>query len=168
MSHFTTAFRRTVLAGAATLLVATGASAQSVAAVTAPANWTFAGAAQVVVPGMTTPFFAKLAGGRNIVTFSSECSVNAPAGNHGAWVDVDIVLINAAGAATVLAPTVGNADAFCGANGTLGFDNWNTNAISAVVPTTLPAGFYRAQVRARLNGGATGGWFGERSLIVSR
>lgn len=168
MINFTTSLRRTVLAATVGLLAATGASAQSVAAVTAPANWTFGGAAQVVIPGMTTPFFAKLAGGRNIVTFSSECSVNAPAGNHSAWVDVDIVLISAAGAATVLAPTVGSADAFCGANGTLGFDHWSTHAISAVVPPALPAGLYRAQVRARLNGGATGGWFGERSLIVSR
>jgi hypothetical protein len=40
----------------------------------------------------------------------------------------------------------------------------SVNAVS----TTLPAGNYRIQVRARLSTGATQGWFGERTLIVWR
>lgn len=163
-----TNLRVMAVAAAFGLLASTQASAHSLAAVTNPLNWQFAGAAQVAIPGMTTPLFVKLAGRRLIVNFSAECSVNAPASNSSAWTDVDIVLLNGAGAVvTTLAPTVGAFDGFCASNGTAGFDNWQMNAINAVVPPTFPAGVYRAQVRARLNGGATGGWFGERSLIVT-
>ena len=108
-------------------------------------------------------------GQRIVVTFSSECSVNAAAGDTAAWTDVDIVVLNLLGAVVqTLAPTVGAGDAFCASNGTAGFDGWETNAVTAFGGTGLPAGNYRVQVRARLNGGATGGWFGERSLIVGR
>lgn len=163
-----TQLRVMAVAAAFGLLASTQASAHSIRAVTAPANWTFSGAAQVVIPGMTTAPFVKLFGRNYIVNFSAECAVDAPAGNSSGWTDVDIVLLNLAGAVvTTLAPTAGAFDGFCAANGTAGFDGWEMNAINAVVPAALPAGVYRAQVRARLNGGATGGWFGERSLIVT-
>lgn len=156
-------------AGALALTAATGASAHSIAAVSSAANFTFVGAAPVAVPAMTSPLFANAAGQRIVVTFSSECSVNAPAGNTGAWTDVDIVVLNMfGGVVEILAPTAGVGDAFCASNGTAGFDGWETNAVTAFGGTTLPAGNYRVQVRARLNGGAVGGWFGERSLIVGR
>lgn len=162
-------FRRCAIAAALTALASTHASADVLTAVTAPANWTFTGAARVLIPGMTTPLFANPANGRFVVTFSSECAVNAPAGNTSAWTDVDIVVLNAAGAiVATLAPTVGAADAFCSSNGTVGFDGWETNSITAVGGAGLPAGAYRVRVHARLNGGATGGWFGERSLTVIR
>lgn len=167
--NFVNTLRRTAIIGAIATLATSHASADVLTAVTAPANWTFAGAAQVAVPGMTSALFANPLNGRFVVTFSGECAVNAPAGNSSAWTDVDIVVLNAAGALVrTLPPTVGAADAFCASNGTAGFDGWESNSITAVNGVGLPAGVYRVQVRARLNGGATGGWFGERSLTVIR
>ncbi|WP_341887323.1 hypothetical protein [Variovorax sp. YR752] len=161
--------RRCAIATALTALASTHASADVLTAVTAPANWTFAGAAQTTIPNLTTPLFANQANRRFVVIFSAECAVNAPAGNSSAWTDVDIIVRNAAGAVVAtLAPTVGSGDAFCSANGTAGFDGWESNSVTAVGGAGLPAGNYRVQVRARLNGGATGGWFGERSLVVIR
>ena len=157
--------------GALSLMAATQASAHSFAAVTAVGNFTFLPAAvPVVLPGMTTPVFFNPAGLRFIATFSSECSVNAPAGNSSAWTDVDIVVLNvpAGVVVAILAPTVGNQAAFCSSNGTAGFDGWASNSVQGVGGVGLPAGNYRVQVRARNNNGATGGWFGERSLILSR
>lgn len=159
---------RYAMAGAFTLLAATQASAHVIRAVTGLGNTSFAGAAQVVVPGMTSGPFANPAGARFVVTFSAECSVNAPAGNDSAWTDVDIVVLNAAGGVVAtLAPTAGTFDAFCAADGTLGFSGWASHSVTALSPV-LAGGVYRVQVRARLQGGATGGWFGERSLVVSR
>lgn len=156
------------IAAALGLLTSLPAAADGITAVTNPNNWTFVGAAQVGVSGMTTAFFANALNQRFYVTFSSECAVNAPAGNTSAWTDIDIVVLNAAGAVVqTMPPTVGAGDAFCASNGTAGFDGWETNAVTAV-SGPLPAGVYRVQVRARLNGGATGGWFGERSLVVWR
>ncbi|HEY9066720.1 MAG TPA: hypothetical protein VIO33_17190 [Burkholderiaceae bacterium] len=153
---------------AAGALVATSAWAHSLGYAVNGVNWTFTGAAQVDIPGMQTNVFAKPANQRLIVTFASECAVNAPAGNTSAWVDVDIVLINAAGAVVHTAsPTVGSGDAFCASNGTAGFDGWTSNAVTALIPYNIPAGNYRVGVKARLNGGATGGWFGERMVSVS-
>lgn len=158
------------LAVAALALMGAGVvHGQTVSAVTNPNNWTFSNAGQIAVPGMTSASFFNAAGRRFIVTFAAECAVDAPAGNTIAWTDVDIVVLrpNDTTAAT-LAPTNGSGDAFCAANGTAGFDGWESNSITAVGGTNLPAGTYRILVRARLNGGATGGWFGERALVVAR
>lgn len=153
---------------AAAALLPHPASAHSLGYAINTSNWTFAGPAQVVVNGMTSNMFFKPANQRLILTFASECAVDAPAGNTSGWVDVDIVLLNAAGAVVLTAaPTAGSADAFCAANGTAGFDGWESNSVSALVPYNFPAGNYQVQVRARINGGATGGWFGERQLTVS-
>ena len=159
---------RYAVAGAFTLMAATPASANMITAVTGLGNTQFAGAAQVVVPGMTSAPFFNPAGARFVVTFSAECSVNAPAGNNSAWTDVDIVVLNFANVVvSTLAPTAGAFDAFCASDGTVGFSGWASHSVTAL-SVGLPAGNYRVQVRARLNGGATGGWFGERSLVVSR
>lgn len=162
-------WRKCAAAGAIGLAAAGPAAADAFAVVTEAVNWTFVGAAQVPIPGMTTPLFANPLNKRFLVTFSSECSVNAAAGSSSAWTDIDIVVLNGAGAVVrTLPPTVGAADAFCSSNGTAGFDGWESNAMTAVSVGNLPAGNYRVQVRARLNGGALGGWFGERSLVVWR
>jgi len=167
LKHFGLRGRLAALLAAAALLPHT-ASAHSLGYAVNTVNWTFAGAAQVVVDGMTSNVLAKPANQRLIITFASECAVDAPAGNTSGWVDVDIVLLDAAGAVVHTAtPTAGSADAFCAANGTAGFDGWESNAVVALVPYNFPAGNYRVQVRARINGGATGGWFGERQLAVS-
>jgi hypothetical protein len=158
------------IAVAALVLLGAGwAHGQTVSAVTNPNNWTFSSAGQIAVPGMTSASFFNAAGRRFIATFASECAVDAPAGNTSAWTDVDIVVLRPDGStAATLPPTAGSGDAFCSSNGTQGFDGWETNSVTAVGGTNLPAGTYRVLVRARLNGGATGGWFGERALVVTR
>lgn len=144
------------------------AEAHTVTANTAVGNFLFA-AGVPVLPGMTSPLFPNAAGQRFVVIFSAECAVNAPAGNTTAWTDVDIVVLNAAGAVVaVLQPTVGNADAFCSSDGSAALSGWASNSVTAVGGTGLPAGNYRVQVRARLNNGATGASYGERTLIVMR
>lgn len=158
------------LATAAALAVAAvgAAQAHTLAAVTAVGNYIF-NAGVPVLPGMTTPLFANGAGQRFIVTFSAECAVNAPAGSHIAYTDVDIVVLNAAGAVVqTLPPTAGNLGAFCAANGTVGVDGWHANSVTAIGGAGLPVGNYRVQVRARLNNGATQASYGERSLVVTR
>jgi hypothetical protein len=161
--------RLTTLAAALTLAAAAGgAQAHTVTAVTAVGNFVFA-AGVPIIPGATTPLFANAAGQRFVVIFSAECAVNAPAGNTTAWTDVDIVVLNAAGAVVqVLAPTAGNQGAFCAADGSAGLSGWSANSVTAVGGPGLAAGNYRVQVRARLNAGATQASYGERTLVVMR
>jgi hypothetical protein len=164
-----THWRKAAFAAAFSLMAATQASADMVTAVTNQTNWSWVAPGLQLIPGMATAPFANLANQRFAVTFSAECAVNAPAGNTSAWVDVDIrVLTPALVLVATLAPTSGAADAFCSANGTLGYDGWAMHSVTAVSPATLPAGNYIVQVRSRLNNGATGGWLGDRSLVVWR
>jgi hypothetical protein len=155
-----------VFAGSA--VVCTAASANSLATAVGTDNWTFSGPAQVTVSGMLSNAFFKPANTRLIVTFSAECAVNAPTGNPNAWMDVDIVLVNALTGAVVYtaSPTVGSMDAFCSSTGTAGFGHWATHSVQALIPFNLASGTYRAMVKARLNNGGTGGWLGERMLTV--
>ena len=95
----------------------------------------------------------------HVLTFSAECSVDAPAGNTAAWVDLDIMIDGAA-----VTPTVGTADAFCGANGTLGFDGWIHPSIT--IPVRLTAANHTLQIQGRLNNGATGGWISDISMVL--
>lgn len=94
-----------------------------------------------------------------VLTFSAECSVDAPAGNSSAWVDLDILIDGVA-----VAPTATTADAFCGANGVAGFDAWVRPSIT--VPVTLSVGSHTLQVQGRLNAGATGGWISDISMVL--
>lgn len=153
---------------AASALVSTTASADSLAYAVGTDNWTFTGTSQVDVSGMVSNVFTKPANARLVITFSAECAVDAPAGNPNAWLDVDIVLLNATTNAVVYtaAPTAGSLDAFCSSTGTAGFGHWATHSVQALIPWNLAAGSYKAAVKARLNNGATGGWLGERMLSV--
>lgn len=164
-----TSWRGHVVAGALAILAAGQAHSQAViAAVPATANWTH-GVGQFLIPGMVSPLFPNLAGQRFVVTYSAECAVDAPAGDTASWVDVDIQVLDAGGAVVgTLTPTAGTGDAFCAANGTLGFDGWGSYAVTAVGGANLPAGNYRVQVLSRTNFNATGGWHGERMLLVLR
>lgn len=158
------------IAALAALGLVGAVQAQTITAVTAINNFPIpVGAAATLVGGMTTPLFANLAGQRFTVHFAAECAVNAPAGNTTAWTDVDILVLNAAGAPVqVLPPTAGNLGAFCSADGSAGLSGWQSNAVIALGGPGLPAGNYRVQVRARLNNGATAGTYGERTLLVTR
>jgi hypothetical protein len=159
---------RHVAAAAALGLAGIGAAqAHTIAAVTAVGNQVIGGLA--VIAGTTTPLFANAAGQRFIVHFAAECAVNAPAGNTTAWTDVDIQVLNAAGAVVqTLAPTVGTLGAFCSADGSAGLSGWQSNAVIAIGGTNLPAGNYRVRAVGRLNNGATQASYGERTLIVTR
>ena len=118
---------------------------------------------------MTSALFFNAAGQRFYVHFAAECAVNAPAGNTTAWTDVDILVLNAAGAVVqVLPPTVGTLGAFCSSDGSAGLSGWASNAVIGIGGPGLAAGNYRVQVRARLNNGATQGSYGERTLLVTR
>lgn len=156
--------RRVAAAMVATGMLAAGpASAHLITSAVVPGNFVFAGA--VILPGATTAAFALAAGERFVVTFSAECAVNAPGGNFTANTDVEIVVLPVM---VTLTPTAGNADIFCSANGTAGFDGHARNSIT-VVGGGLPAGAYQVQVRARTNGPfGTQAWYGDRSLVVSR
>ncbi len=95
--------------------------------------------------------------------------MNAAAGNTTAWTDIDIVVLNAAGAVvSVLPPTVGNLGALCSSDGSVGLSGWGSHSVTAVGGAGLPAGTYRVQVRAHLNNGATQASIGERTLAVMR
>jgi len=168
-SNFNRVRRAGIASFAAAVLVSTPVWATNLGYAVDSNNWTFTGAAQVDILNMRTNVFAKPANKRLIVVFAAECAVNAAAGNTSAWVDVDIVLLNATTGAVVhtAAPTVGNGDAFCASNGTAGFDGWASHSVQALIPYNFPAGNYRVGVKARLNGGATGGWFGERMVSVA-
>lgn len=160
--------KRFVAASIISLATVGVAQATAVTANTAVGNFVFA-AGTPVIPAMISPLFANPAGARFIVHFAAECAVNAATGNTTAWTDVDVEVLNAAGAlVAVLAPTVGNLGAFCSSDGSAGLSGWQSNAVIAVGGTTLPAGIYRVQIRARLNNGATQASYGERTLLITR
>jgi hypothetical protein len=95
------------------------------------------------------------------VTYSAECSVNAPAGDTASWIDIDLEVNGVAAA-----PTAGSSDAFCGANGTLGFDGWIRPSISTTV--RLVAGANTIRVLGRLDFAATGGWLSDSAIVVTQ
>ena len=144
--------RRIAVAGAFGVLAAGSASAHLITSQAAAGNHVIGGGGLVPLLGMTSLPFFNAYGQRFVVTFSAECAVNAPAGNYTAYTDIDIVVLNAAGAVVqTLAPTFGNSDAFCTANGTAGFDGWSRNSITAVGGGYGLAGrqLQRAGARAR-------------------
>lgn len=160
---------RRATAVAALALAATGAAqAHTISAVSQTANFSFPAGTQLL-PGAVSSAFFNAAGQRFIVHFTGECAVQAPAGNTSAWLDIDLQVLNAAGAlVATLTPTQGSGDAFCSANGSAGMDGWSSNAVIGIGGPGLPAGVYRVRVQARTNNGATSGWIGQRSLIVTR
>lgn len=158
--------RRVAIVGALAAVAAGSASAHLITSQAAPGNFIFAGG-PIPLPGMTTAAFLNGANQRFVVTFSAECAVNAPAGNFSWFTDVDVVVLDAAGAVVqTLSPTAGAADAFCTANGTNVFDGWSRNSVTAVGGLGLAAGNYRVQVRGRVPLGQA--WYGDRALVVSR
>jgi hypothetical protein len=160
--------KKKILVAAASALalvtVAGPATAAVLASTNNSANFTFTTGTPTLLS--TAGFFLN-ANESFVVTFSAECAVDAAAGNSSAWTDIDIQLVNAAGAVVAtLLPTSGSADAFCTSNGTVGFDGWTTASMT-LSASVAPAGVYSVRVLGRLNFG-TGAWYGERSLVVYR
>ena len=158
-----------VAAGVLTLAAATQAPANSIIALTNNNSFGF-GAGTVFVPiaagvFQTAPFFNGF-NQRFIVSYTAECGVNAA--NTTSFVDLTIRVVNiATGVITVLSPTAGGTDAFCSANGTPGFDGLQMHTVHAVGGVGLPAGNYRVQVLARVNGPGAGN-LDDSALIVWR
>lgn len=138
-----------------------GASAEMARSATHTGNFTFA-TPTTLVPlnnnGKTRLGFRfrDTPEGWRIITYSAECSVSGPIGG---WVDIDIIVDG-----NVIPPTDSTADAFCSALEGAGFDTWATQSITVAVQ--LGQGSHRIQIRARLNGGATGGWLSDSSLVI--
>lgn len=152
---------RTIFA-AALFALAAAAQAKVIISGTYPSNFAFS-TATAFVPlastGATSRTFNITATATYVLTFSAECSTDAPAGNSGAWVDLDVLVDGVA-----VSPTAGAADAFCGANGTAGHDGWVRPSIT--LPVRLVAGSHTLQVQGRLNNGATGGWISDISMVI--
>lgn len=126
-------------------------------------NWSSAGPAQVAVPlnagGATTMTFNLPAAGRNVLTCSAECAVDAPAGNNSAWLDLDLVVNG-----VTVAPTAGNSDAFYTAAGSAGISGHTRSSITVVIAGN--AGADTGSVLARGNAGAGVLWLGDSALVI--
>jgi hypothetical protein len=150
-------------AAAAAALFSASASATLLNVATRLGNFTTPSAAAAFVPlndaGATTVFI-NVPAGRYQISYSAECSVNAPAGNFVAWVDIDILVDGVA-----IRPTAGTADAFCSADGQAGFAGYSRNTI--VTYFSVGAGVHAIRVVVRGNAGATGSWLGDTALIIS-
>lgn len=94
-----------------------------------------------------------------VISFSAECSVDAPANDVGSWVDIDILVDGVA-----VSPTGITQDGFCSADGQVGFSGWVRPA--AIVAVRLEPGKHKVSVLARLNSGATGGWISDSAIVV--
>lgn len=149
--------------GAAAFLALTGAAQAKVFMSGTYANNFSFNTPTALVPlastGATTRTVNITTAGTYVLTFSAECSVDAPAANNASWVDLDILVDGVA-----VSPTAGSQDAFCGANGTAGFDGWVRPSIT--VPVRLTVGSHTFQVQGRLNFGATGGWVSDISVVL--
>jgi hypothetical protein len=128
-----------------------------------PGNFT-AGAGFTLVPlnaaGQTTIFFNLGGASKKVLTYSAECSVDAPAGNNFAWTDIDIIVNG-----VVVPPTAGSSDAFCSADGVAGFGGYVRASITVLINGV--AGANSVNIRTTGQGGATGVWLGDSSLVIS-
>lgn len=155
-------FSRQLLAVAALSLIASAASAKVIASGNYPSNFTYATSGTytpLVSNGATTLTVNAPKAGIYVITYSAECTVDAPAGNNFAWVDIDLEVNGAA-----VAPTVGTSDAFCSADGVAGFGGYVRASVTTVAQ--LVAGANTVRVLGKFQGGATGGWLGDTSIVV--
>lgn len=151
-------------ATAATLtLIGAAAEAKVLAFATRASNFSFTSATALVpldASGTTTLTVTnpKAKAVNYVLTYSAECA--AIGGSTNAWLDLDVMVNGSA-----VAPTSGSADAFCASNGGASYGNWLRPSITLVVP--LLPGANSIQIQGRLDNGATGGWLGDSSLVVT-
>lgn len=108
--------------------------------------------------GATTLSFSLASAGKKLLTFSSECAVNAPTGIYGDYLDLDIVVNG-----VVVAPTV-DGSPFCSANGTGFFDGYIRTSIT--IPIQGKAGTNTVQIKASGSANVTGMWLGASALVI--
>ncbi len=151
-----------LIAAIALSTLAAAASAKVIASGNSPSNFVYT-ASGTLLPLTTTSstgvLFNASKAGTYVLTFSAECAVDAPVGNTGAWVDLDIVVNG-----TVVPATAGTSDAFCTANGTWGSDGWVRASITTAV--TLVAGSNSLRVLGKFSVGAVGGWIGNSAFVI--
>lgn len=164
------------LAAAATLaalatLAAAPAGAKVIAHATYHQNFTFSTSTAavplwqfVLLPGgeridRYDVTFTAPAPGAYLVTYSAECSVDAGAGDRTAYLDIDLQMDG-----VPIAPTAGDADALCTANGDPGHDGWVRRSIT--VGAFLSGGTHTLRVLGRLNNAALGGWLGDSAIVI--
>jgi hypothetical protein len=100
--------------------------------------------------------------GKFMISYSAECAVH---GTTNQYVSIEIIVDG-----TVLPPTTGFADAFCGAmNGTEFNDGWVMAHYSVPTPT-LTLGVHTVQIRALVvnSGNVFTGSLGNSSLVVTK
>jgi hypothetical protein len=154
------------LRNAALALALAGVAATAQAGVKAsavnPSNMIIPNRGPALVPlnaaGATTLSFSLASAGKKLLTFSSECAVNAPSGFYGDFVELDIVVNG-----VVVAPTV-DIDPFCSANGTSLFDGYVRTSIT--IPVQLNAGTNTVQVKVSGSANVTGMWIGQSALVI--
>lgn len=149
---------------ACVLAVAAGATVAITFKINAvrPGNFSFATPSAFVplnAAGATTLVFNQGGATPRVLTYSAECTVDAPAGNNFAWLDIDVYVNGVA-----VPPTAGTADAFCSADGVAGFGGYTRPSITIAINPV--AGANSVRILARLNAGATGGWLGDSALVV--
>lgn len=153
---------RHLFAVATLLAISSAASAKVIGSANGPNFFNFFSSGTFVpvsADGATTLVVNAPKAGSYVLTYSAECSVDAPVGNRNAWVDVDIQ-VNGIG----LAPTDTDTDTFCGADGVVGFSNFTHPSVTVVAP--LNAGSNVIRVLGKFHGGATGGWISDSALVV--
>lgn len=151
-----------LMAIAALSVLASAASAKVIGSGNFPSNFSYTTSGTyvpVISNGGTTLTVNAAKAAVYVATFSAECSVDAPAGNNFAWVDIDLEVNG-----VVVAPTVGTSDAFCSADGVAGFGGYTRPSIT--VPIRLNAGSNNIRVLGKFQAGATGGWVSDSSLVV--
>lgn len=146
-------------------LAGTAATAQAgvIASAINTSAWSPPSAEQSLVSldasGATTLSFTLASRGKKVLSFSAICSVDAPASDTLSWLDLDI-LVNG----VVVAPTVGNDDAFCSAKGTAGF--YGLVRASITIPIKGISGNNTIQIKARGNYNAKDLYFLYSTLVV--
>jgi hypothetical protein len=121
-----------------------------------------AAAVQVVLnnAGDTTVNFTLGSAGKKVLKFSAGCGVNANFGNTSAWLDLDIIVNG-----VIVAPTVGSGDPFCSSNG-IGAGVGRSVRSSIIVPIQGIQGNNTVTIVARGNGGASGLFLADSSLVI--
>ena len=155
------------LGNAALALALTAAAATADAGIKAsailPGTNGVASPAEYFVPlngaGATTLNFNLSSAGKKVLTYSALCAVQAPPGDATAFLDLDIYVNG-----VVVAPTVGNRDAFCSASGTGGLDGWVRASIT--VPIQGIAGTNTVSIKARGTFNATWLFLSDAALLI--
>ena len=158
-----TTLRNAVLALALTSAAATAHAGVKASAVTST-NWAQFSPAEVFVPlndaGATTLTFKLSSAGKKILTYSAACAVGGQAGITTGYVHLDIYVNG-----VVIAPTGGNSDTFCTADGTTSTVDGAVRA-SITVPIQGISGNNTIQIKATGNYGATGFLLGHSALVI--